>query len=243
MSQITVEKTAEDSASKSLRVTVPVDRVREAEAKALQVLRPAGPAAGVPPGQGARRPWSASGSATPSARRCSKRSSARAGRPPRPPSRSSRSPIRRSATSSSKTAARSSSSCWSRSGPSSSWSGRAASGSSAGWPPVTDAAVEEQLARLQEQKAAWIPVEGAQARARARWSGSRSRRSRDGEPGAAQPYDLVLGQNQAIPELEERIMTLLPGRERRQPRSVSRRPSRTSPAGARPGGSGSRCTR
>ena len=36
MSQITVEKTAEDSASKSLRVTVPVDRVREAEAKALK---------------------------------------------------------------------------------------------------------------------------------------------------------------------------------------------------------------
>src|SRR6476620_370762 len=35
MSEITVEKTAEDSASKSLRVTVPVDRVREAEAKAL----------------------------------------------------------------------------------------------------------------------------------------------------------------------------------------------------------------
>jgi len=29
--------------------------------------------------------------------------------------------------------------------------------------------------------------------------------------GAAQPYDLVLGQNQAIPDLEERIMTLLPG--------------------------------
>src|SRR3954464_12465228 len=36
MTQITVEKTAEDSASKSLRVTVPVDRVREAEAKALK---------------------------------------------------------------------------------------------------------------------------------------------------------------------------------------------------------------
>src|SRR5437773_661546 len=35
MTEITVEKTAEDSASKSLRVTVPVDRVREAEAKAL----------------------------------------------------------------------------------------------------------------------------------------------------------------------------------------------------------------
>src|SRR5215207_6407139 len=36
MSQITVEKTAEDSASKSLRVTVPVDRVREAEGRALK---------------------------------------------------------------------------------------------------------------------------------------------------------------------------------------------------------------
>src|SRR5919109_1561891 len=36
MNQITVEKTAEDSASKSLRVTVPVDRVREAEAKAVK---------------------------------------------------------------------------------------------------------------------------------------------------------------------------------------------------------------
>ena len=31
--------------------------------------------------------------------------------------------------------------------------------------------------------------------------------------GTAQPYDLVLGQNQAIPDLEERIMTLLPGEQ------------------------------
>ncbi|HZA97819.1 MAG TPA: trigger factor family protein, partial [Gemmatimonadales bacterium] len=36
MTPITVEKTAEDSASKSLHVTVPVDRVREAEARALK---------------------------------------------------------------------------------------------------------------------------------------------------------------------------------------------------------------
>ena len=36
MSSITVEKTAEDSASKSLHVTVPVDRIREAEARALK---------------------------------------------------------------------------------------------------------------------------------------------------------------------------------------------------------------
>src|SRR3954453_10576473 len=35
MTPITVEKTAEDSASKSLRVTVPIDRIQEAETKAL----------------------------------------------------------------------------------------------------------------------------------------------------------------------------------------------------------------
>jgi trigger factor len=33
----------------------------------------------------------------------------------------------------------------------------------------------------------------------------------NGVAGAAQPHDLVLGENQAIPELEERIMSLLPG--------------------------------
>jgi trigger factor len=32
-----------------------------------------------------------------------------------------------------------------------------------------------------------------------------------GTAGTSQPHDLVLGQNQAIPELEERIMQLLPG--------------------------------
>jgi trigger factor len=31
--------------------------------------------------------------------------------------------------------------------------------------------------------------------------------------GTSQPYDLVLGQNQAIPDLEERIMTLIPGEQ------------------------------
>ncbi|MGH2708599.1 MAG: trigger factor, partial [Actinomycetota bacterium] len=75
---------------------------------------------------------------------------------------------------------------------------------------VTDGAVGEQLARIQEQKAAWIPVEGAK--------GSPGQMVRvdvapieNGVAGASQPYDLVLGQTQAVPDLEERIMTLLPG--------------------------------
>ena len=78
--------------------------------------------------------------------------------------------------------------------------------------PVADSAVEEQIARLQEQKAAWIPVEGAKP------SPGQMVRVEvapldDQGAGAAQPYDLVLGQNQAIPDLEERIMTLLPGEQ------------------------------
>ena len=76
--------------------------------------------------------------------------------------------------------------------------------------PVTDSAVNEQLARIQEHKAAWIPVEGAKPT-----PGQMVRVEvapiENGIAGPAQPHDLVLGDNQAIPELEERIMTLLPG--------------------------------
>jgi trigger factor len=76
--------------------------------------------------------------------------------------------------------------------------------------PLAEGAVEEQLARLQEQKAAWIPVEGAKPS-----PGQMVRVAvapiENENVGAAQPYDLILGQNQAIPDLEERIMSLLPG--------------------------------
>jgi len=75
---------------------------------------------------------------------------------------------------------------------------------------VPDSAVEGQLARLQEQKAAWIPVEGARPS-----PGQMVRVEvapiENGVAGPAQPHDLVLGDNQTIPELEERIMSLLPG--------------------------------
>ena len=77
---------------------------------------------------------------------------------------------------------------------------------------VTDTAVEEQLARLQEQKAAWIPVEGEKP-APGRMVRVEVAQLDESGAGAAQPYDLVLGQNQAIPELEERIMGLLPGEQ------------------------------
>ena len=77
-------------------------------------------------------------------------------------------------------------------------------------PPVTEAMVTEQLGRLREQRATWLPVEGAQPA-----PGEMVRVDvaplEDGEVKEAQPYTMVLGDGQALPALEEKIMTLLPG--------------------------------
>jgi trigger factor len=209
MSQITVEKTAEDSASKSLRVTVPVDRVREAEAKAVKYYAKRARLPGFRPGKAPeavvrkrfndairqtvleemlREGWETAKTseslkpiADPSVRNLKFEDG---------------SPIefdllievrpeitldRLGGFKVERTVA-----------------------------AVTDAAVEERVASLQEAKAAWIPVAGEKPS-----PGQMVRVEvapiEDGTAGAAQPYDLVLGQNQAIPELEERIMGLLPG--------------------------------
>lgn len=76
--------------------------------------------------------------------------------------------------------------------------------------PVTDDAVAEQIERVREQKATWIPVEGAKP-APGQMVRVEVAPLEDGVAGMAQPYDLVLGENRALPELEERIMSLLPG--------------------------------
>jgi len=76
-------------------------------------------------------------------------------------------------------------------------------------PAVDDGAATEQLERLRERKASWLPVEGKPA------PGHMVRVEvtpiEEGKAGEAAPYNLVLGQNQAIPDLEERIMTLATG--------------------------------
>ena len=76
--------------------------------------------------------------------------------------------------------------------------------------PVTEAMVTEQLGRLREQRATWLPVEGAKPA-----PGEMVRVDvapiENGEAKEAQPYTMVLGDGQALPSLEERIMTLLPG--------------------------------
>ncbi len=211
MSQITVEKTAEDSASKSLRVTVPVDRVREAEAKALKYYVQRARLPGFRPGKAPaavvrkrfgdairqsvleeviRESWETAKTSEslkpitdPSIRNLKFEDGS-------PIEFDLLVEVRPELT-------------LERTG------GFRVERRVA---PVADAAVEEQLARVQEQKATWIPVEGAKP------SPGQMVRVEvapldEAGAGAAQPYDLVLGQNQAIPELEERIMTLLPGEQ------------------------------
>ena len=243
MSQITVEKTAEDSASKSLRVTVPVDRVREAEAKAVKYYSQRARLPGFRPGKAPeavvrkrfddairqivleeviRESWETAKTAEslkpitdPSIRNLKFEEG---------------SPIEFDLLVEVRPELK-----LERIG-----GFRVERRQAAG---AATSAVAEQLARLQEQKAAWIPVEGEQARPRARWSGSRWPPSRTAPPGAAQPYDLVLGQNQAIPDLEERIMALRPGETAESRGPLPRRPSRRGPAGPDPPGPGRRCTR
>ena len=211
MSEITVEKTAEDSASKSLKVTVPVDRVREAEAKALKYYV-----------QRARLPGFRPGKAPPAVVR------KRFGD-------AIRQSVLEEVIRESWETAKTSESLKPITDPSIrnlkfedgspiefdllvEVRPELTLGRTGGFrverrvAPVADAAVEEQLARVQEQKATWIPVEGAKP------SPGQMVRVEvapldEAGAGAAQPYDLVLGQNQAIPDLEERIMTLLPGEQ------------------------------
>ena len=75
---------------------------------------------------------------------------------------------------------------------------------------VGDDAVDDQLDELRRKKALWIPVEGQKP-----GPGQMVRVTiatiKEGEEEKGQPYDLVIGQDQALPEIEEKIMGLLPG--------------------------------
>ncbi|HXF95616.1 MAG TPA: trigger factor [Gemmatimonadales bacterium] len=78
--------------------------------------------------------------------------------------------------------------------------------------PVTDAQVEAQLNELREQRAPWVPVEGEPPRPRDLVHVTIAPRAEGGgEAREAQPYQFVLGEGRAIPDVEERIMGLRPG--------------------------------
>jgi trigger factor len=209
MSQITVEKTAEDSASKSLRVTVPVDRVREAEAKAVKYYAKRARLPGFRPGKAPeavvrkrfndairqtmleellRESWETAKSseslkpiADPSVRNLKFEEGGPIEFDLLVEVRPEIKLDRIGGFKVERTV-----------------------------PAVSDVAVDARLASLQEAKAAWIPVTGEKP-APGHMVRVEVAPIEEGTAGSAQPYDLVLGQNQAIPEVEERIMQLLPG--------------------------------
>jgi trigger factor len=209
MSQITVEKTAEDSASKSLRVTVPVDRVREAEANAVKYYAKRARLPGFRPGKAPeavvrkrfndairqtmleellRESWEtakSSESLKPIADPAVRNLKFEEGSPIEFDLLVEVRPeIKLDRVGGFKVERQVAS--------------------------VPDSAVDERVTSLQEAKAAWIPVPG-QKPSPGQMVRVEVAPIEDGTAGAAQPYDLVLGQNQAIPQLEERIMGLLPG--------------------------------
>jgi len=78
--------------------------------------------------------------------------------------------------------------------------------------PVTDEMVGDQLERLRAQRAPWAPVGGdAPERPRPGDLVSVSLAVLDGSADEARPYQLVLGEGQALAGVEEQIMAMLPG--------------------------------
>jgi len=78
-------------------------------------------------------------------------------------------------------------------------------------PTVTDDAVREQLQTLREQRGTWTPLAGVHPKPGNLVSVTVTTIEDGVEPAAAQPHDLVIGQGQTIPELEEKIMGLSAG--------------------------------
>ena len=76
--------------------------------------------------------------------------------------------------------------------------------------PVTDEMVTEQIEQLRESRAAWIPV-ADQAPSPGNMVRVEVASIEDGEAKEPQSYSVVVGQGQAVPALEETIMTLKPG--------------------------------
>jgi len=77
-------------------------------------------------------------------------------------------------------------------------------------PAVTEAQVDAQLNELRAQRAPWTPVVDEKPKPKDLVHVTIA--TREGtEIKDPQPYQLVLGEGRAIPEVEEQIMTLLPG--------------------------------
>ncbi len=77
-------------------------------------------------------------------------------------------------------------------------------------PEVSEPQIEEQIGKLREQKATWLPVEGQKPAPGHMVQVDVTPLDDDASP-EPQPHSIVLGEGQALPALEERIMELQPG--------------------------------
>ena len=77
-------------------------------------------------------------------------------------------------------------------------------------PNVTEEQVLAQLTALREQKAPWLPVTGEKPALKDMVQGTIATREGDAVTDP-KPFQIVLGEGGAIPEVEERIMGMLPG--------------------------------
>ncbi len=77
-------------------------------------------------------------------------------------------------------------------------------------PAVTAAQVDAQLNTMREQRAPWTPVAGEKPKPKDLVDVIIASRE-NGEIKDPQPYQFVLGEGRAIPDVEERIMSLTPG--------------------------------
>jgi trigger factor len=78
---------------------------------------------------------------------------------------------------------------------------------------VSDEMVTEQLEELRRQHANWVPIDGEHPKP-GDLAAVTLATIEDGVTGEAKPYRVVLGQGQAIPDVEEQIMGLSPGETR-----------------------------
>jgi len=77
---------------------------------------------------------------------------------------------------------------------------------------ITAAQVEQQLNTMREQRAPWTPVAGEKPKPKDLVDVIiATRENGEAPPKDPQPYQFVLGEGRAIPDVEERIMNLLPG--------------------------------
>ena len=77
-------------------------------------------------------------------------------------------------------------------------------------PAVTAAQIDAQLNTMREQRAPWTPVAGEKPKPKDLVDVIIATRE-NGEEKDPQPYQFVLGEGRAIPDVEERVMSLTPG--------------------------------